>query len=114
MTRSEPTIVPGSATIATIAEEVGVSVTAVSKVLNGRADVAPETRARVEASLHRHQYRRRGSRQSSDTSQIDLVFHEYNSAWAMEIIRGVDAVTGPANINVGLSHLDGRHRPSRQ
>ena len=114
MTQSGPTIVPGSATIATIADEVGVSVTTVSKVLNGRADVAPETRARVEASLHRHQYRRRGRRQSTGTNQIDLVFHEYGSVWAMEIIRGVDIVAAAANISVGLSHLDGRHRPSQK
>ncbi|MBO0746124.1 MAG: LacI family DNA-binding transcriptional regulator, partial [Candidatus Dormibacteraeota bacterium] len=49
-------------TISTIAEEVGVSVATVSKVLNGRADVAAETRARVEASLDRHRYRRRRRR----------------------------------------------------
>jgi DNA-binding LacI/PurR family transcriptional regulator len=100
-------------TIAAIAGEVGVSVTTVSKVLNGRADVAPETRARVEASLRRNQYRRRPRRQSTGTGQIDLVFHEYDSAWAMEIICGVDAVAAGADIGVALSQLSGRHRPSQ-
>jgi LacI family transcriptional regulator len=98
-------------TIAAIAGEVGVSVTTVSKVLNGRADVAPHTRALVEASLRRHQYQRR-ARQPAAGGQLDLVFHEYESAWTMEIIRGVDAVAAPARVGVALSHLDGRHRPS--
>jgi DNA-binding LacI/PurR family transcriptional regulator len=102
------------ATIARIAGEVGVSVTTVSKVLNGRADVAPETRERVEASLRRHQYRRRTRRQPPGTAQLDVVFHEYNSAWTMEIIRGIDEVATPAEVRIGLSHLDGRHRPAQR
>ena len=114
MTLSRTTKAPAPMTIAAIAGEVGVSVTTVSKVLNGRSDVAPATRARVEASLRRNQYRRRGRRQPAGTGQIDLVFHEYDSAWAMEIIRGVDAVTAAADVRVALSHLDGRHRPSQR
>ena len=101
----------GSATIATIADEVGVSITTVSKVLNGRADVAPETRARVEESLERHRYRRRSKKQQDGSGQIDLVFHEFDSAWAMEIIRGVEAVTTAAGLEVALSQLGGKHHP---
>jgi len=102
---------PRSATIATIADEVGVSTTTVSKVLNGHADVAPATRARVEASLERHRYRRRPRRQPAGIRQIDLAFPRFDSAWAMEIIRGVDAVATTANANVVLSQLDGAHQP---
>jgi DNA-binding LacI/PurR family transcriptional regulator len=102
---------PASATIAMIAGEVGVSVATVSKVLNGRADVAPDTRARVEACLKRHRYRRRSRRRSVGSGQIDLVFHELDSAWAMEIIRGVEAVTAATGIGVVLSQLSGQHRP---
>ena len=39
---------PGTPTIAQIAAEAGVSVPTVSKVLNGRPDVAASTRAHVE------------------------------------------------------------------
>jgi LacI family transcriptional regulator len=113
VTSSLPVAGPGSATISTIAGEVGVSVTTVSKVLNGRSDVAPETRARVEASLERHRYRR-PKRQSTDTEQIDLVFHEFDTAWAMEIIHGVEAVTANANVDIVLSQLKGKHRPPQQ
>jgi LacI family transcriptional regulator len=97
-----------------IAGEVGVSLTTVSKVLNGRADVAPDTRARVEASLERHRYRRRSRRQPVRADQIDVVFHELDSLWAMEIIRGVEAVTAASRIEVVLSQLGGRHRPPQE
>jgi LacI family transcriptional regulator len=114
MTDPVPPAGNGSATIATIADDVGVSVTTVSKVLNGRADVAPETRARVEASLERHRYRRRPQRAPMGGEQIDLVFHRFDSEWAMQIIRGVEAVAAAANIDVVLSQLRGDHRPPQQ
>ena len=98
-------------TIAAIAAEVGVSTATVSKVLNRRGDVAPDTRTRVEASLERHRYRRRIKRQQTPTAQIELVFHELNSAWAVEIIQGVEDVAAPENVTMMLSHLGGSHRP---
>jgi LacI family transcriptional regulator len=104
----------GSATIAVIADEVGVSITTVSKVLNGRSDVAPATRARVEASLDRHGYQRRGKGSSLDRGQLDLVFHELNSAWSIEIICGVEPVAAATRTGVVLSQLGGAHRPPRQ
>jgi DNA-binding LacI/PurR family transcriptional regulator len=102
---------PRPATIATIADEVGVSLATVSKVLNGRGDVAPGTRNRIEASLERHEYRRRVKRQPAATGNIELIFHELGS-WAIQIICGVEAVTAAAKVTVTLSHLDGRHRLS--
>ncbi|MGW5348968.1 LacI family DNA-binding transcriptional regulator [Streptomyces sp. NPDC004031] len=111
MTSTDPAGGQRAATIATIASEVGVSVATVSKVLNGRADVADETRARVEASLERHRYRRRTRRSSEPTSQVHLVFHEFDSAWAMEIIRGVEEAVAAAGVELVLTQLGGMHRP---
>ncbi|MEU6025101.1 LacI family DNA-binding transcriptional regulator [Micromonospora sp. NPDC048871] len=110
MTENRSSAALGATTLATIAQEVGVSSATVSKVLNGRSDVAAATRARVEASLERHRYRRRTRRAVGD-GQIDLVFHEFGSDWAMEIIRGVEAITTAGRVNVVLSQLDGAHRP---
>lgn len=101
-------------TISTIAEEVGVSVATVSKVLNGRADVAAETRARVEASLDRHRYRRRRRRHPVGAGQVDLVFHVFDSEWAMEIIRGVETYLSAAGVQLVLSQLRGAHRPPQE
>lgn len=98
------------ATIASIAAETGVSVPTVSKVLNGRPDVAAETRSRVEAALERHHYRRRGVR-SPGNALVELVFHQLDSAWSIEIIRGVEAAAAAENVEVVLSELGGEHRP---
>jgi LacI family transcriptional regulator len=114
MTVSQPVAGRGRATMAIIADEVGVSVTTVSKVLNGRSDVAPETRARVEASLERHRYRRSKQRPIGATTQLDLVFHEFESSWAMQIICGVEAVAAVAQVDIVLSQLGGRHCPPQQ
>jgi DNA-binding LacI/PurR family transcriptional regulator len=111
MARSEPPSGRAPATIDTIATEVGVSVATVSRVLNGSADVAPDTRARIEASLDRHQYSRRYKRQPVRSDQIDLAFHAFGSAWAMEIILGVEDAASAAKVDVVLSQLGGRHRP---
>ncbi|GAB4084643.1 LacI family DNA-binding transcriptional regulator [Myceligenerans cantabricum] len=110
--RRAPASSGGGPTIATIAREVGVSVPTVSKVLNGRADVAAATRERVEAALEKHQYRRRrGAPSQTMTNLIDLVFHKLGSGWSMEIIRGVEAAAAAHRTSVILSELGGEHRP---
>lgn len=113
MTIESPGINP-TPTITTIADDVGVSVATVSKVLNGRADVAADTRARVEASLERHRYRRRRRRDPVGTGQVDLVFHVFDSEWGLEIIRGVEEYLAAAGVQLVLSQLRGAHRPSQE
>ena len=75
-------------TLAAIAAEAGVSLPTVSKVVNGRPDVAPTTRARVEQLLDQHQYRRNGLRAHRRSGLIDLVFAGLDSPWAVEIQIG--------------------------
>ncbi|GAB2621350.1 LacI family DNA-binding transcriptional regulator [Streptomyces capparidis] len=102
----------GTATLAEIAREAGVSAPTVSKVLNGRADVAPATRTRVEELLRLHGYRRkRGTARPSP--MLDLVFHELESAWAMEVIRGVENVAREEGLSVVLSESSGRLTPGQ-
>jgi LacI family xylobiose transport system transcriptional regulator len=101
-----------TATLAEIAREAGVSAPTVSKVLNGRADVAPATRSRVEDLLRAHGYRRRRA-EATRSPLIDLVFHELESAWAMEVIRGVENVARDAGLSVVLSESAGRLTPGR-
>ncbi|MGA5702273.1 LacI family DNA-binding transcriptional regulator [Peterkaempfera bronchialis] len=102
----------GGATLAEIARAAGVSAPTVSKVLNGRADVAPATRSRVEELLRRHGYRRRrGGAQQSQL--LDLVFHELESAWAMEVIRGVENVARQEGLSLVLSESAGRLTPGQ-
>jgi len=77
-------------TLAAIAAEAGVSLPTVSKVVNGRRDVAPATRALVERLLDEHHYTRAGTRRNRRSGLVDLVFNGLDSPWAVEILRGVE------------------------
>lgn len=101
-------------TIATIAQEAGVSVPTVSKVLNGRADVAEATRARIEELIHQHGYRRRRAASPTTAPMVDLVFHQLGSAWAMELIRGVEEVARDAGVEVVLSECGEGRVPRKE
>jgi len=96
-------------TLAEVADEAGVSLSTISKVLNGRTDVSARTRARVEALLDDRGYRRRASSRSS--TLVELVFHELDSAWALEIIRGVEDVARARGLSVVLTQSGDRHSP---
>ncbi len=99
-------------TIAQVAELAGVSIATVSKVVNGRSEVAPQTRARVESVIRKHGYRRQ-KKASSPAALLELVFHELEGAYAMEIIKGVEQVAREHQLAVVLSELQGRHTPGR-
>jgi LacI family transcriptional regulator len=101
-------------TIATIAKAAGVSVPTVSRVLNGRTDVSAETRDRIESLLREHDYRPRNSRQPIQAGLIDLVFHDLDSPWAVELIRGVEEVTHAAGVGTVVSAVHRRTAPTRQ
>jgi LacI family xylobiose transport system transcriptional regulator len=98
-------------TLARVAEEAGVSLSTISKVLNGRPDVSAATRGRVEDMLARHGYLRRKSSQTA-TGLIELVFHELESAWSMEIIRGVEDIAAQNGMSVVLTESGSRHAPA--
>ncbi len=99
-------------TIAHIARQAGVSVPTVSKVINGRADVSAETRRRVEAVIREHGYQR-SSRAGRSTPLIELMFHELESEWALQIIMGVEQVASEHNLTLVLSEMQGRTTPAR-
>ncbi|MDQ1289260.1 MAG: LacI family transcriptional regulator [Actinomycetota bacterium] len=100
-------------TAAQIAREAGVSLPTVSRVLNGHADVSPETRERVERLLLQRGYRRR-TRQRQTVRLIDLVFPDLDSPWAVEIIRGVEETTHAASVGCVVSAIHGQFESARQ
>jgi DNA-binding LacI/PurR family transcriptional regulator len=84
----------------------------VSKVINGRADVSVETRQRVEAVIREHGYER--SRKSVRPAPLlEVIFHELESDWALEIINGVENVAREHDLAVVLSEMQGRRTPGR-
>jgi LacI family transcriptional regulator len=100
-------------TLAVIAAEAGVSLPTVSKVVNGRPDVAPATRARVEQLLDQHQYSRNGLRRHRRSGLIDVVFAGLDSPWAVEILRGIEEWGAEHETAVAVSSVrHGNARPA--
>jgi LacI family transcriptional regulator len=82
----------GRTTLAVIADAAGVSVATVSKVLNDRADVSPETRRRVQKHLRNSKYRPAGSssaRSRELTRAIDVVVRELQSPYIIAVLEGI-------------------------
>jgi LacI family transcriptional regulator len=77
-------------TIAMVARAAGVSVPTVSKVLNGRDEVNPATRRRVQDALAASGYRRRGQPENGRVGLVDFVITELDTAWACELLRGAE------------------------
>jgi LacI family transcriptional regulator len=94
---------PKQVTMAVVAAAAEVSVPTVSKVLNGRADVAPDTRRRVESMLGEFGYARSQRRRKAQPAHlIDLVFREF-SPWTTEIIRGASDAALAAKSRVAVT-----------
>ena len=90
-------------TISYIAESAGVSIPTVSKVINGRAGVAADTRARVEALITRYGYRKPAPINRSRV--MEVVFDELADMWGVAIIRGVERVARAHRVGVVLTEF---------
>lgn len=71
-----------------IANETGYSIATVSKVLNGRSDVAESTRAVIDKALKRSGYTRRFPT-TKNRKLIEVVFQDFDNIWSLEILRGI-------------------------
>ncbi|GAB2813953.1 LacI family DNA-binding transcriptional regulator [Actinoallomurus bryophytorum] len=104
---------PARPTLALIASEAGVSQATVSKVLNGRTDVAAATRERVADLLRTHNYLAPGGRRARRSGLVDLVIGGLDSPWAVEILRGVEAECAERGVGTVVSLVrDDDARPS--
>jgi LacI family transcriptional regulator len=85
-----------------VAASAGVSVATVSKVLNGRNDVAPATRALVQEHLHEHDYVARRVKPPLSPA-IELFFHGQLNAYHTEVLQGVVEAGAEAGVAVVVS-----------
>src|SRR5215469_14929890 len=84
-----------SPTIAEIAARAGVSIPTVSRVLNNRPDVAPETRERIERLIEESGFVRSrvaNALRKGSSGIVDLVVTDLTSPYTIEIVRGVEEV----------------------
>ena len=96
---------PPRVTMADIARESGVSVATVSKVLNGKPDVSAENRRRIGQIIQSRGYRRSRSRVNTAPPIIDVVFEEFDSLWAIELVHGAMAAAQESRLTVALTAL---------
>ncbi len=83
------------ATIKQVAEKAGVSIQTVSRVLNGRPDVSPETRQRVQQVMSELSYQpyaiARGLA-SRRTYTLGLIASDFSDYWFSQVVTGAEAV----------------------
>jgi len=111
-------------TLVDVAAAAGVSVATVSKVLNGRSDVAPATRGRVERILAERGYRRPARGMPKPRTEyeekeyqgklIELLFHDAGTPWSAEMIRGVEETARLARVGVVVSVLGSGARAGKR
>jgi LacI family transcriptional regulator len=99
-----PAAHPGAGTLTRIAADAGVSVSTVSKVLNGRTDVSPDTRERIGQLLRKHGYQP-GSRLGFGVVDLLLGVGECmmsagHDPWAEELIHGTVEAASEAGHSV--------------
>src|SRR5829696_6894769 len=107
---AEEGVVPskqGPPTLADVAASAGVSIATVSKVLNGRADVGPGTRARVQSILQQHDYIGRRSEPVEHAlkggATVELVFHGQLTSYSVEVLKGVVEAATQSGVTVAVS-----------
>jgi LacI family transcriptional regulator len=102
-------------TIAEIARTADVSISTVSKVLNGHTDISASTRQRVQRLLDDRGYqRRRAAHHGRRGDLIDLVIHALDSAWGLAILTGVEEVLEPAGLGLVVSAVHSRAALTRR
>jgi DNA-binding LacI/PurR family transcriptional regulator len=93
-------------TIAQIAQIAGVSVPTVSKVLNGRTDVALPTRERVERVIEEYGFvRNRSARalRKGKTGLVDLILPRLDDEYFLPILEGVAEILSEAGVRLVLT-----------
>lgn len=93
--------------LATVAEMAGVSAPTVSKVINGRDDVAAPTRARVQKVLDELGYESPVQRRarSSGPAMVDLVIDGMNTYYSIEVLSGILDFADVAGVEIVLGNM---------
>ncbi|HTX26747.1 MAG TPA: substrate-binding domain-containing protein [Streptosporangiaceae bacterium] len=92
----------GARTLTRIAAEAGVSVSTVSKVLNGRTDVAPATRERIGLLLRRQGYQP-GSKLGVGAVDLLIPGIAERSPWVEQLIHGATEAAAEAGYSIVVS-----------
>lgn len=101
----------GRVTLTHVAERAGVSLSTVSKVLNGRADVAEATRTAVERAFAELGYVSRTDRRNPDRRRsLLLVLGNGVNPYAAEILEGVIEEARALDVTIAITRADAPDR----
>jgi LacI family xylobiose transport system transcriptional regulator len=98
------------ATLSEVASQADVSVSTVSKVLNGRAGVSDETRARIEALLHDHRYQQRNPKRQV-APLLDVLCYEVDSPFGSEVVASIEQSARQRRLGMVLTGATERSTP---
>jgi len=98
------------ATLAEVAERAGVSISTVSKVLNGRSGVSQDTRTKIEALLSDHRYNPRNPG-PNHAPLIEVLCYEIDSWWSSEALASIERVARRRGVGVVVSGTSDRQQP---
>lgn len=105
-----------SVTIFDVAERAGVSISTVSRVLNGRDRVNPDTARRVQAAVDSLGFRQNALARALVTRRsemVGLIIPKVNDPFHFEIVRGVEDAVSLSNhslLIVSQTRNDGEER----
>lgn len=98
-------------TIHDVAKESGVSISTVSRVIQGATNVLPETRARVEEVIRRldyHPNRLAQQFRAQQTKNILVIVPEFGNTFFSDILAGIESVASKHNYRVLLVDSHGK------
>jgi DNA-binding LacI/PurR family transcriptional regulator len=102
-----------SATIQDVADLAGVSIATVSRVVNGKSPVVPETAQRVMDAIRELNYVPRAAARilaSKRTDTLGLIVPEISGEFFAPMLRGIEAAAGEAGFDL-LIHTTAYKKP---
>ena len=104
-------------TISDVARRAGVSIATVSRVLNGKTPVIPETAEKVRSAIDELQFVPRTAARvlaSSRTNTIGLILSEIGGAFFPLLLKGIEAETRSAGYELLIHSTQGAHAHQRK
>jgi LacI family transcriptional regulator len=107
-TADRPPVNTRRTTLAAVARLAGVSVPTVSKVVNGRSDVAPDTRSRVQELLHQYGYVTPVVRRDDGAGRptIEVQFDGDLKSYVAEALEGIIDTAAELGVSAVISKPD--------
>ena len=96
-------------TLTQLAHELNLSIATISRALNRPRDVAPHTRQRVLAAVHRHGYTPNGTRRALRTQQtrtIGVIVSDIRNYFFASVVKSVDDVARANGYSVLICNAD--------